>query len=43
VIRHPGTGQNKDRVQVSFINHLFPEARGLGVKVPGVSGLGKHS
>ena len=32
-IRHPRTGQNKDRVQVSFIRHSFPEARCLGFKV----------
>lgn len=30
--RHPGTGQNKDKIQVS-ISHLFLEARGLGVEI----------
>ena len=41
LLRHPGTGQKKDRVQVSFMSHSFPEARCLGIKVFWVSGLGK--
>ena len=27
-LRHPETGQNKDRVQVSIISDLLPRARG---------------
>lgn len=30
LLRHPGTGQNKDRIQVSVISHLFPTARRSG-------------
>ena len=39
---HPGmrsSGQNEDKVQVSIINHLFPEARGPGVKMSSASGV----
>lgn len=36
-LRYPGTGQNQDRVQGSFISHSFPALMGLGVKVFGVS------
>ena len=39
--RHPGTGQNKDRAQMSFTSHSLPEARGLGITAFGVSGLGE--
>lgn len=28
-LRHPETGQNEDKVQVSIVSHLFPEARDL--------------
>ena len=38
-LRHLGTGQNQDRVRVSFISHSFPEVMGLGTKVFGVSSL----
>lgn len=38
-LSHPGTGQNKDRVHLSFISHSFPEVRGLDIHVFGVSGL----
>ena len=40
-LRHPETGQNKDRVQVSFISHLLPKTRGPGIKVLEVTGLGE--
>ena len=43
-LRYPGTGQNKDRGQVSIISHLFPGARGrrgavLGVQMSSSYGL----
>ena len=28
-LRHPGPGQNEDKVQVSILSHLLPEAGGL--------------
>ena len=38
-LRHPRTGQNKDRIQVSIISHLFLEARGLSVEMSSASEL----
>ena len=38
-LRKPGTGENEDKVQVSIISHLFPEARGLGIKISRACGL----
>ena len=35
-------GQNKDRVQVSFLSHSFPGVRRLGLEVFAISGLTKH-
>ena len=37
--RNPGTRQNEDKIKVSIINHLFPEARGLGADLSSTSGL----
>ena len=42
-LRHPGTAQTETGARVCSISHLCPGARGLAVKVSGVSGLKKHS
>ena len=42
-LRQPGTGRTRTSAQVSFTSHLHPGAKGLGVKVFGVSGLEKRS
>lgn len=34
-------GQSKDKGQVSFISHSFPEVRDVGNKMFGVNGLGE--
>ena len=37
-LRHPGSGQNEDKVEVSIISHLFPDTRGLGNEMSSTSG-----
>lgn len=41
LLGHSGTGRIRTSVQASSISHLCPKARGLGVRVSVVSGLGK--
>ena len=38
---HPGSGQNEDQCSGALPKSLCSSARGLDVKVSGVSGLGK--
>lgn len=38
-LRHPATGQNKDRGLVSIVSHLFLGTRGLGIKTSSASVL----